>query len=383
MDRKMNGIFEIEAKCGKSLARAGKLKLFHGEVKTPVFMPVGTNGTVKTFMPYELKEMDIGIILSNAYHLYLRPGMEVMEKMGGLHSFMNWDRNILTDSGGFQIFSLNSLTKITRNGIEFSSHIDGSKHYLTPEDVVKVQTVIGSDIIMVLDHCTKAGAEYGESLKACETTTRWADESYRYYSGHADRNRQKLFGIIQGNFYKDLRKKSAEEITSIGFDGFAIGGLSVGEDRGTFADFLSFTSPLLPELKPRYLMGVGTPEDLLTGVENGIDMFDCVFPTRIARNASSLTAYGRINLRNEKYKFDGLPLDPECDCHVCRGFSRSYIRHLFKANEITAARMTSYHNIYFIKKLMDNIRNAIVGNNFPEFKQSFLSRYNYESDRTN
>jgi queuine tRNA-ribosyltransferase len=371
-------LFVIEKKDQKTGARAGVLSLYHGKVDTPVFMPVGTNGTVKTFMPYELTDMNIGIILSNSYHLYLRPGMDVIEKIGGLHSFMSWDKNILTDSGGFQIFSLNSLTKMKKDGIEFNSHIDGSKHYLTPTDVINIQKIIGSDIMMVLDHCTKAETQYKSAITALETTTRWALESYEYYTKHADKNKQRIFGIIQGNFYKDLRKESANQITSINFDGYAIGGLSVGENRDVFNEFLSYTAPLIPFDKPRYLMGVGTPEDLFSGVESGIDMFDCVFPTRIARNASSLGIYGRINLRNEKYKYDKSPLDAECDCYVCRNFSRAYIRHLFKANEITASRMASYHNIYFIKKLMINIRNSILDNNFSEYKKFFLERYNHE-----
>jgi queuine tRNA-ribosyltransferase len=370
-------LFKIEKKDAKTHARAGVLKLFHGEVKTPVFMPVGTNGTVKTFLPYELEEMDIEIILSNAYHLYLRPGLDVIEKLNGLHNFSNWKRNILTDSGGFQIFSLSNLTKIKNDGIEFNSHIDGSKHYLTPEKVVDIQKIIGSDIMMVLDHCTSPKTEYRDAIKALETTSRWAYQSRDYYKKNIDAEKQKMFGIIQGNFFKDLRRKSVEEITSLDFDGYAIGGLSVGEARNIFVDLLSFTAPLLPENKARYLMGVGTPEDLFIGVENGIDMFDCVFPTRVARNSSALTSFGRLNLRNEKYKYDSSPLDTECDCHVCKNFSRAYIRHLFKAKEITASRLTSYHNIYFMKQIMNNIRKSILENNFLEYKQYFMDKYKY------
>ncbi|HPO49322.1 MAG TPA: tRNA guanosine(34) transglycosylase Tgt, partial [Spirochaetota bacterium] len=306
-------MFQIEKKDSKTFARAGILNLFHNSVKTPVFMPVGTNGTVKTFLPYELKEMDIEIILSNAYHLYLRPGTSVIEKFGDLHSFSNWDRNILTDSGGFQIFSLSKLTKIKDDGIEFNSHIDGSKRYLTPEEVVNVQKIIGSDIMMVLDHCTSTEATFEQAKKALERTTKWAIRSKEHYDKNVDKNRQKMFGIVQGNFFKELRRQSVEELTSIDFDGFAIGGLSVGEAKEVFIDILSYTAPLLPEDKARYLMGVGTPEDIFTGVENGIDMFDCVFPTRVARNALALTSVGRVNLRNEKYKYDESPLDKECD----------------------------------------------------------------------
>jgi len=370
-------LFSILKKDSNSQARAGILKLYHGEVKTPVFMPVGTNGTVKTFLPYELLDMDVEIILSNAYHLYLRPGLEVIEKLGGLHKFSNWNKNILTDSGGFQIFSLSKLTKIKTDGIEFNSHIDGSKHFLSPEKVIDVQKIIGSDIMMILDHCTASGTDYKGAVKALETTTRWAKQSYEHYNANIDKNKQKIFGIIQGNFYKDLRKASAEEITGIDFDGYAIGGLSVGEAKDVFIDLLSFTAPFLPENKPRYLMGVGTPEDLFTGVENGIDMFDCVFPTRIARNACALTTFGRLNLRNEKFKFDKSSLDEGCGCYVCKNFSKSYIRHLFKAKEITAARMTSLHNIYFMKQIMNNIRTAILNGNFNDYKADFLSKYKY------
>lgn len=369
-------MFVLEKKDSLTGARAGTLTLYHGEVKTPVFMPVGTNGPVKTFLPYELKEMGIQIMLSNAYHLYLRPGMDVMRHNNGLHNFSGWDGNILTDSGGFQIFSLNKLTKIKKDGIEFRSHIDGSKHYLTPASVVDVQKDIGSDIMMVLDQCTAPDITYKDAVSALETTTRWAYDSREYYNKTIDPVKQKQFGIIQGNLFKDLRKQSAEEIVSVGFDGYAIGGLSVGESKEVFKDILSYTAPLLPEDKPRYLMGVGTPLDLFTGVENGIDMFDCVFPTRIARNGTVFTASGRINLKNEKFKYDSLPLDPECGCYMCRNFSRSYTRHLFKANEITAARIASFHNIYFMKNVMDRIREAILNNDFTYLKKEFLNKYN-------
>lgn len=368
-------IFTLQKKDDATFARAGVVSLAHGEVKTPVFMPVGTNGTVKTFCPEELYDMDTEIILSNAYHLYLRPGMEVMEEMGGLHKFANWKRNILTDSGGFQIFSLSQLTKIKSDGIEFASHIDGSRHYLTPENVVHIQKTIGSDIMMVLDHCTAPDTSHKDAVTALETTTRWAKRSKEYFNDVVDPDRQKIFGIVQGNFFKDLRKRSLEELVPLDFDGYAIGGLSVGESKDVFVDILNYTAPLLPEDKPRYLMGVGTPEDLLTGVEAGIDMFDCVFPTRIARNAAVFTARGRINMRNEQYKFDDLPPDPECSCYTCTNFSRSYIRHLFKAKEITAARLTSFHNIYFMKQLMVRMREAILEGRFTEFKKEFMAKY--------
>ncbi len=374
-------IFKNIQKDKETNARTGVLILNHGEVNTPVFMPVGTNGTVKTFMPYELYEIDIEIILANAYHLYLRPGIDVIQNSKGLHNFSSWNKNILTDSGGFQLFSLSSLNKIDKEGIYFNSHIDGSKHFLTPQNVVDIQKSIGSDIMMVLDHCTSSDTTYKEAVKALEITTRWAKLSREYYKDNVDSSKQKQFGIIQGNLYKDLRKRSAEEIIDIGFDGYAIGGLSVGESAEDFYEILSFTAPLIPDHMPKYLMGVGTPDDILNGVENGIDMFDCVFPTRIARNASALTKRGRINLRNNKYKFDLSPLDEECECHVCKNFSKSYIRHLFKAKEITAARMTSYHNIFFMKHFMNEIKNAIIQGKFKAFKNDFLLKYNTISEQ--
>lgn len=367
-------MFKIETRDNNSYARSGILDLPHGRVKTPVFMPVGTNGCVKTFLPHELHEMDIEIILSNAYHLYLRPGLEIIKSMKGLHNFSKWDKNILTDSGGFQIFSLSELNVIKEEGVYFRSHIDGSKHFLSPSDVINVQHTIGSDIMMVLDHCTPPDTKYSEALKAVERTTRWAQESLNHFRNTVDGSKHKVFGIVQGNFYKELRTLSAEQICAIDFDGYAIGGLSVGESKDIFLDMLFHTAPLLPEIKPRYLMGVGTPEDLLNGVEAGIDMFDCVFPTRIARNGSVFTTYGRINLKNEQFRTDDTPLDPECKCKICKNFSKSYIRHLLKAKEISAVRMTSYHNIFFMKNLMNKIRESINNGNFSSFKKEAMSK---------
>jgi queuine tRNA-ribosyltransferase len=368
-------LFKLLKKDSNTNARCGLINLAHGEIETPVFMPVGTNGIVKTFLPQELYEMNINIILANSYHLYLRPGLEVLESQGGLHNFSRWNKNILTDSGGFQIFSLNKLNKITEKGITFQSHIDGSRHFLAPEDVVNVQRIIGSDIMMVLDHCTPPATNYADALKALTTTTNWATRSREQYKKIIDPDKQKMFGIIQGNFFKDLRKKSAEEIIAVDFDGYAIGGLSVGESKEVFIDILQYTAELLPQDKARYLMGVGTPLDMFIGVENGIDMFDCVFPTRIARNAAVFTEDGRINLRNEKYKFDGSPLDQNCSCSICKNFSRSYIRHLFRCKEISAARMASYHNIYFMKQLMQKIRQSIINGNFSEYKKEYFEKY--------
>lgn len=368
-------MFVINHQDKNSNARTGELRLSHGKVKTPVFMPVGTNGTVKTFLPYELEEMNIEIILSNAYHLYLRPGTDIINTAGSLHEFINWHNNILTDSGGFQLFSLSELNKIKDDGIYFYSHIDGSKHFLAPEDVVRVQQILGSDIMMVLDHCTSADTDYKHSLKALQRTTDWAMRSKDFFVSNNLGEKQNIFGIIQGNLYEDLRKRSAEEIIEIGFDGYAIGGLSVGESKEQFNDILSYTAPFLPLDKPRYLMGVGTPEQILTAVENGIDMFDCVLPTRVARNATAITSQGRLNLNNNKYKNDFTPLDPECTCMICKNFTRSYIRHLFKAKEISVLRMTSYHNIYFMKKLMDQIYQAINNDEYLQFKTIFLKKY--------
>jgi len=370
-----NLLFKILKKDSQSKARCGQLNLYHGIVNTPVFMPVGTNGTVKTFLPYELEDMNTQIILSNAYHLYLRPGDEIIKKAGGLHKYINWKNNILTDSGGFQLFSLSFLNKITDEGIIFNSHIDGSKHFLNCENVIQIQKNIGSDIMMVLDHCTSSDTSHSEALKALNRTTKWAALSKEFYDKIVDKEKQKIFGIIQGNLYKDLRKLSIEHITSIDFDGYAVGGLSVGETKEKFNDILTFTADLMPQNKAKYLMGVGTPEDILAGVENGIDMFDCVFPTRTARNASALTSYGRINLNNNKFKEDFLPLDEECKCYICKNFTRSYIRHLFKAKEITACRMTSFHNIFFMKKLMENIQKSIYNDNYKSFKNDFLKKY--------
>lgn len=376
----MSNFFEIIKVDSKTKARIGKLNLFHGTVETPVFMPVGTNATVKTFMPDELEQIGYKIILSNTYHLYLRPGIEIIEKANGLHNFMAWKWNILTDSGGFQLFSLSSLSKITDEGIKFSSHIDGSKHFLTPQDVIIIQQKIGSDIIMVLDQCTKAGIDYNLALKALKRTTKWAMESKLIYEKLVDNNRQKLFGIIQGNLYKELRYLSAKEIIEIGFDGYAIGGLSVGETENEFYDILSYTAFLLPFNQPRYLMGVGTPEYILEAVENGIDMFDSVFPTRVARNANALTTYGRINLNNTKYKDDFSPLDPECNCMVCKKFTKAYIRHLFKAKEILAPRLVSFHNLYFMYNFIDNIKKAIYNDALKDFKNEFLAKFSRDKN---
>ncbi|HQJ05644.1 MAG TPA: tRNA guanosine(34) transglycosylase Tgt [Spirochaetota bacterium] len=368
-------MFKVLYKDSNTRARIGEMRLYHGKVSTPVFMPVGTNGTVKTFLPRELEEMNTEIILSNAYHLYLRPGLEVLEKLGGLHKFAGWNSNILTDSGGFQLFSLSKLAKTKHDGIEFQSHIDGSRHFLNPIDIVNVQKIIGSDVMMVLDHLVEAKSDLKKVEKALETTIRWARQSREYYLKNVDSEKQKMFGIIQGGFFKELRKRSIEETVAIGFDGYAIGGLSVGETKAQFLDILEYTAEFMPEDKPRYLMGVGTPEDLFYGIENGRDMFDCVFPTRVARNALALTSAGRVNLNNEKFKFDESPLDKECDCYICKNFSKAYVRHLFKAKEITAPRMTSYHNVYFMRNIVEKIKKCIVNGDYQSYRKDFFANY--------
>ena len=336
-------------------ARLGRLTLSHGEVETPVFMPVGTQATVKTLTPEELYEIGIGIILANTYHLYLRPGEELVAKAGGLHSFMNWKRNILTDSGGFQVFSLSKLRKISDEGVEFQSHIDGSRHFLSPEKVMDIEQKLGADIAMCFDECAPYPCSYEEAELAVERTTLWAKRC-REVHRHQE---QALFGIVQGNIFPDLRARSAEELVKLDFPGYAVGGLSVGEPKENMYEILEFLHPLLPADKPRYLMGVGEPEDLIEGVKRGIDMFDCVVPTRLARHGTAYTYSGKITVRNAAFKEDFLPIDTRCDCYVCRNYSRAYLRHLIKAEEILAHRLLSYHNVYFLVNLMARIRNAI------------------------
>lgn len=367
--------FSITKLDSVSAARTGVLTLAHGTVHTPQFMPVGTNGTVKAISHAALEEIGIGLILGNTYHLYLRPGLEVIQAAGGLHRFSSWKHNILTDSGGYQIFSLAPFRRISGDGVRFKSHIDGSTHFLTPEAVVDIQLALGSDIMMALDVCTPPGIEYAKAVEALETTTDWARRGLarlRIADPEADAN---LFGIVQGNFFADLRSRSAEEIAALGLPGTAIGGLSVGESFSQFADMLSYTARLLPVEKPRYLMGVGTPQYVFAAVENGIDLFDCVFPTRIARNGSVFTHDGVLNLKREDNRLSSLPLDELCDCPVCRTYSRAYVRHLFKAREILAAMLATHHNLYFMNRLLEEIRANIADGTFSDFKRSFLARY--------
>ncbi len=352
--------FEVIRRCSGTGARLGKLVTGHGPVDTPAFMPVGTQGTVKGITTGELKELNTAMILSNSYHLYLRPGVEVIARTGGLHRMMNWSGGILTDSGGFQIFSLGGLRKVENDGVTFTSHIDGSKHYLTPERVVRIQNMLGSDIAMVLDQCTPYPVPYEEVQAAVERTSRWA---LRCRNAHL-REAQALFGIVQGGVYSDLRERSAADLVEMNFPGYAIGGLSVGEPKELLYQTLERTVPLLPFEKPRYLMGVGSPDALLEGSRLGIDLFDCVLPTRIARNGRVMTSRGYLTIRNAVYAADTGPLDEECSCPVCRSYTRAYIRHLFNAGEILGMRLTTYHNLYYLAQLMREIRESIRDEKF-------------------
>ena len=368
--------YELIKKDKYSNARVGVIHTEHGDIPTPIFMPVGTLGTVKTMTVEELKEMDAKIILGNTYHLYLKPGMEIMRQAGGLHKFMNWDRPILTDSGGFQVFSLSDMRKINENGVEFRSHIDGSKHFFTPEKSIEIQNDIHSDIMMSFDECVDARADYDYVKQSMERTIRWAKRGLDYHKEHSHKD-QSLFGIVQGGMFKDLREKSVIETTAMDFDGFSIGGLSVGETKEEMIDILNFTTPLLPEDKPRYNMGVGTPDYLFESYQTGIDMADCVLPTRMARHGTALTSEGRLVVKNASFKDDFTPLDHECDCYTCKNYSRAYLRHLVNVNEILGARLLSYHNLYFLLKLCENIRQAIMEDKFLEYKEEFYKKYGY------
>lgn len=366
-------MFELEKKDKNTKARAGKLLTGHGIVLTPVFMPVGTQATVKALGPDELKDAGTQIILSNTYHLYLRPGTEIIQKAGGLHKFMSWDKPILTDSGGFQVFSMNELRKITEDGVDFQSHIDGSYHKFTPEKSIEIQNILGADIIMAFDECTPYPCTKDYATKSLEITTKWAK---RCKTAHKNNN-QFLFGIIQGSVYPDLRKRSAKEIIDLDFPGYAIGGLSVGEAKNIMYEIIDCTVPLLPENKPHYLMGIGSPEDIFECVERGIDMFDCVMPTRNARNGTAFTSQGKVIVKNAAYSQDFSPLDSECDCYTCKNFTRAYLRHLFNVGEILGMRLNTLHNINFMIKLLFKIRQSILQDNFVEFKREFLGKFNY------
>jgi len=367
--------YELIKTCKQSGARLGRIHTPHGVIETPIFMPVGTQATVKAMTPEELKEINSQIILSNTYHLYMRPGHNLIEKAGGLHKFMNWDKPILTDSGGFQVFSLGPLRKITEEGVQFRSHLDGSKHFISPEKAMEIQNALGSDIMMAFDECAPYPADRDYVKNSLERTTRWLK---RCKESHKNPETQGLFGIIQGGMYKDLREQSASEILDIDLPGYAVGGLSVGEPKPLMYEVLEYTTPLMPKDKPRYLMGVGSPDDLIEGVLRGIDMFDCVLPTRIARNGTAMTSHGKVVVRNATYAEDFLPLDPECDCYTCKNYSRAYIRHLVKANEILGSRLITYHNLYFLLKLMENVREAIKQDRLLDYRREFFTKYGYE-----
>ncbi|MTI66059.1 MAG: tRNA guanosine(34) transglycosylase Tgt [Firmicutes bacterium] len=365
--------YELIKESSECKARLGKLHTPHGVIDTPIFMPVGTKATVKAMTPEELKDIGSQIILGNTYHLYLRPGHDLIKRAGGLHKFMNWDKPILTDSGGFQVFSLGDLRDITEKGVEFRSHIDGSKHFISPEKSIEIQNALGSDIAMAFDECPPYPADREYVKKSLERTTRWAK---RCKDAHKNLN-QSIFGIVQGGMYKDLREQSVKEITELDFPGYAVGGLSVGEPADIMYEVLDYTVPMLPKNKARYLMGVGSPDYLFEAVIRGIDMADCVLPTRIARNGTALTSHGRVVIKNAKYKDDFTSLDHECDCYTCRNYTRGYIRHLFKTNEILGLRLTTIHNLYFLLNLMENIREAIKDDRLLEYKEEFYKKYGY------
>lgn len=369
--------YELLHECKQTGARRGVIHTPHGDIQTPVFMPVGTQATVKSMTPEELKEqVGAQIILSNTYHLYLRPGSKLVKEAGGLHQFMKWDRPILTDSGGFQVFSLGDLRTITEEGVEFKSHLDGSKHFFSPESVMETEEDLGADIIMAFDECVEYPATYEYTKQSMERTTRWAK---RCKEAHITKN-QALFGIIQGGFYKDLREKSAKDLIQLDLPGYAIGGISVGEPKEKFLDILNYTTPLMPKEKPRYLMGVGTPDYLIEAAMAGIDMCDCVLPTRIARNGTAMTWNGKVVVRNATYERDFTPLDAECDCYTCKNYTRAYIRHLVKAGEILGVRLISLHNLYFLTKLMQRVRIEIEKDNLLTFKEEFYKKYGYTKE---
>ena len=367
--------FRIIAECPVTGARAGELTTPHGIIHTPVFMPVGTLATVKAMSPLELKEINSQIILGNTYHLYLRPGSEILEKAGGLHKFMNWDRPILTDSGGFQVFSLARLQKITDDEVLCRSHIDGSQLSMSPEWSMKTQGILGSDIAMCFDQCCEFPATHEKAEEAVNRTTLWAKRSKKYFMSNNDSERQALFGIVQGSVYDDLRRKSTEEICSLDFPGYAIGGLSVGETHEAMYHSLDVLNSIMPRDKPRYLMGVGYPLNIVEGIARGVDMFDCVMPTRNGRNATVFTSEGRLNMRGKSHADEFTPLDSECDCYACRNFSRSYLRHLAMCGEILGSRLFTWHNLRFTIKIAEKAREAIIAGTFPKFVEEFEGKF--------
>ncbi len=364
--------YKIIKKCHHNKARLGELKTPHGVIKTPAFLPVGTLATVKTMTPKELTELNVQVLLANAYHLYLKPGDKIVKKLGGVHKMMGWDKPIMTDSGGFQVFSLAKLNKITDKGMEFRSHIDGSKHFIGPKEAIEIQKNIGADLIMSFDQCAPHPCSRELAEKAMERTHIWAKDCKKYWKKNES---QMLYGIIQGSVYPDLRKKSAEFITKLDLPGIAIGGISVGESRKEMYEALDVVEPILPENKPRHLLGVGSPLDILESVARGMDTFDCVLPTRLARNGAVYTKNGRVNLRNAIFATDRKSIEKNCDCYACQNFSRGYIRHLLMVNEVLGIRLTTIHNLFFILELMRGIREAIEKGEFGGFKKEFIKKF--------
>ena len=367
--------YELIKTCKQSGARLGRVHTPHGSFETPVFMPVGTQATVKGMSPDELKEIGANIILSNTYHLFLRPGADLVQEAGGLHNFMNWDRSILTDSGGFQVFSLSNLRDIKEEGVTFRSHIDGSKKFMSPEISIEVQNKLGADIIMCFDECVPYPCDFDYAKRSLEMTTRWAK---RCKDAHKRPDEQALFGIVQGSTYPELRKESAKQIVDLDFPGYAIGGLSVGEPAEIMNEMLEVTVPFLPKDKPRYLMGVGSPDYLIDGAIRGIDMFDCVHPTRIGRNGTIFTSKGRVIIRDAKYARDFSPMDEDCDCYACKNFTRAYVRHLFKTRELLGLRLATWHNLRFLIKLMEDVRKAIMEDRLLDFRKEAFERLGYK-----
>lgn len=371
-----NFSFEEKLKSKRNFARIGVLHTPHGDIETPVFMPVGTRATVKAVEPRELEEVGAQIILSNTYHCYLRPGADLVEKAGGLHKFMNWNRPILTDSGGFQVFSLSDMNKITEDGVEFKSHLDGSKHFFSPEKSMEIQNKLGSDIIMAFDECSAFGVDKKYAKAALDRTERWLDRCIAYHKN----DKQVLFPIVQGNFFADLRLSALENVKKKATVGFSIGGLSVGEPKDKMYEMLDCLAPHYPDDKVRYLMGVGSPDCLIEGVMRGIDMFDCVLPTRNARNGTALTSLGKVVVKNGKYKEDFSCLDPECDCYACKNFTKAYLRHLFNVDEILGAQLLSIHNIRYLTHLMEQIKAAIKEDRLEEFREEYYKKTGYDKN---
>lgn len=363
--------YRLIAQCPETGARAGEFVTPHGVIETPVFMPVGTQATVKAMTPDELEGLGAQIILGNTYHLHMRPGEDLVEEAGGLHRFMNWKRPILTDSGGFQVFSLAKLNKIGDDGVEFRSHIDGSRHFMRPEDSMTIQQKLGSDIAMAFDECVSLPTTPEYSREAMERTIRWARRCHDFHS----REDQALFGIVQGALYEEQRIECIERLEEIGFPGYGIGGLSVGESHSEMYRILDALAPHMPQNKPRYLMGVGFPTNLVEGIARGIDMFDCVLPTRNGRNGQLLTRFGKMNIKNLAFARDFTPVDPQCGCYVCRNFTRAYLRHLYMAGEILSARLCSWHNLYFLVNLVKEARRAIIEGRFPAFRRNFMENF--------